>query len=98
LGERTRRHLQFYKEGNDAEFFEPDSNKELVHKVQQLLNRASYRENLRLAGRAALLRQKHTYKDRLIRLFEIYACGAQGSSNDSVDLNRLMLTGCARPG
>lgn len=73
LAERTPRHLSFYREGVEAEFFDPDSPDELVAKVRQLLADPDRRESMRAAGQEALLSQKHTYRDRLERLFELYA-------------------------
>jgi glycosyltransferase involved in cell wall biosynthesis len=85
VAERTRRHLQFYNEGTEAEFFEADSNEQLVEKVSLLLADNAHRERLRGAGRAALLRQRHTYKDRLTRLLEIYASDSRCTSDIASD-------------
>jgi spore maturation protein CgeB len=73
LGERTKRHQGFYREGKDAEFFDADSINELVAKVSLLLSDHDHREMIRRSGRSALLQQKHTYEDRLNRLIEIYS-------------------------
>ena len=86
LAERTRRHVQFYNEGTEAEFFEADSNGELVEKVSLLLADKGRRERLRGAGRAVLLRQRHTYKDRLTRLLEIYASDSRCTSDIATDV------------
>jgi spore maturation protein CgeB len=72
LGERTARHQAFYREGVEAEFFDPGSADELAAKVGKLLTHDAAREAMRSAGRDALLRQNHTYKDRMARLFEVY--------------------------
>ena len=72
LGERTARHLSFYREGVEAEFFDPQQPDELVAKVRMLLADDAKREALREAGRRALERQHHTYRDRLLRVFELY--------------------------
>jgi spore maturation protein CgeB len=72
LAERTDRHLSYYKEGAEAEFFDPGSVSELGEKIARLLREPERRELIRNAGRAALLRGKHTYKDRLERLLEVY--------------------------
>jgi glycosyltransferase involved in cell wall biosynthesis len=73
LAERTQRHISFYKEGQEAEFFDPASKRELAEKVQLILSDTEYREKLRAAGRISLLRQRHTYADRMARLLEVYA-------------------------
>lgn len=72
LGERTARHLSFYREGSEAEFFDPQRPEELVAKVRSLLADDERRDALREAGRRALERQHHTYRDRLLRVFELY--------------------------
>jgi spore maturation protein CgeB len=72
LAERTDRHLSYYKEGVEAEFFDSDSVTELGEKITLLLREPERREHIRNAGREALLRGRHTYNDRLARLLEIY--------------------------
>ena len=49
LGERTSRHLEFFEEGREAEFF--DSNKEMLEKVRYYLENNEKRENIARAGR-----------------------------------------------
>ena len=71
LAERTGRHKQFYREGVEAEFFDAESDDELAAKVTLLLRDDTHRERLRLAGRTALLKQRHTYADRLSRLLTV---------------------------
>lgn len=77
LGERTQRHMAIYREGYEAVFFDSRSRQELAAQVRRLLRDGTYREALRRAGRKALLRQRHTYRDRLVRLIELYEqnCG-----------------------
>ena len=72
LGERTERQLSFYREGVEAEFFDPSRPDELNAKVHDLLADPDRRRAIRDAGRRALERQHHTYRDRLIRLLEIH--------------------------
>lgn len=72
LAERTARHQSFYREGIEAEFFDPNDAEELVKKVRDLLADAPRREAIKAAGRQALQRQHHTYRDRLERLLEIH--------------------------
>jgi hypothetical protein len=71
LAERTARHASYYREGIEAEFFDPNNPEELITKVRDLLADSPRREAMRQAGRQALLRQPHTYRDRLERLLQI---------------------------
>jgi spore maturation protein CgeB len=71
LAERTPRHLSLYREGVEAEFFDPYRPEELHDKVRMLLADPARRQRVREAGMAALARQHHTYRDRLLRLLEI---------------------------
>jgi spore maturation protein CgeB len=73
LAERTARHLTFYREGIEAEFFDPERPDELVSRVRALLSDPERRTQIRAAGLAALQRQAHTYRDRLERLLWLYA-------------------------
>jgi spore maturation protein CgeB len=72
LGERTARHQSFYKEGVEAEFFDGESVNELVLKVRKLLSDDASREAMRVAGRATLMQQGHTYEDRMLHLLDLY--------------------------
>ena len=72
LAERTPRHMQYYQEGVEAEFFDPTSPTELFEKAAKLLDNAVRRERIRKAGRAAVLSQRHTYRDRLEHLLTVY--------------------------
>lgn len=49
LGERTRRHQEFFAEGKEAEFF--DSNEELLQKIRYYLEKNEDRERVARAGR-----------------------------------------------
>ncbi len=73
LAERTARHRALYREGVEAEFFDANSNDDLVSKVLLLLTNDDHRERLRKAGRASLLGQRQTYDDRMARLIDVYA-------------------------
>jgi spore maturation protein CgeB len=75
LAERTARHQSFYREGVEAEFFDPNRPEELVDKVRALLADPARREAIREAGRQALERQHHTYQDRLLRVIELAGQG-----------------------
>jgi len=63
VAERTSRHLSFYQEGKEAEFFAADDPGELCSKVATLLRDDARRELIRAAGQAALYAQRHTYQD-----------------------------------
>jgi spore maturation protein CgeB len=73
LAERTARHASFYREGIEAEFFDPQSPEELIEKVRSLLADPARRQAIRDAGKQALERQHHTYRDRLERLLQIHS-------------------------
>ena len=73
LAERTPAHLAYYVEDREAAFFDPRRPDELVNRVRQLLEHDAEREAMRQAGRAAVERGGHTYRDRLNRLFELHA-------------------------
>lgn len=79
VAERTARHRGLYQEGTEAEFFDADNPDELANKVRMLLKDPIRQEAMRAAGRAALLRQRHTYRDRLDRLLELYNCARSGT-------------------
>jgi len=89
LAERTARHLDFYQEGVEAEFFDANSNDDLVSKALFLLKNDVHREKLRGAGRAALLRQQHTYEDRVARLIELYSLRCRVTVNPKIDTTKV---------
>lgn len=72
LAERTPSHQRFFTEGIEAEFFDSNSSTELIFKVKALLSDKERRKSMRDAGHAAVMRQKHTYDDRINRLFELH--------------------------
>jgi len=72
LGERTPLHRSIYREGVEADFFDPNDPAELAAKVERLLTDDEHRESVRSAGLEAVRRGKHTYRDRLDRLFMVY--------------------------
>ena len=87
LAERTPDHLSFYREGIEAEFFDPDAPAELCDKVRRLLAHDEEREAMRRAGREAVLRGRHSYRDRLERLLELYESRDRRSSSSAVALD-----------
>ncbi|NIL99717.1 MAG: glycosyltransferase [Acidobacteria bacterium] len=72
LGERTDVHRSIYREGVEAEFFDASRPEDLAEAVRRLLADDDHREGLRRAGREAVGRGRHTYRDRLDRLLEVY--------------------------
>jgi hypothetical protein len=72
LAESTARQQQWFGEGREAVFFNPAKADDLCTKVHTLLTDNSLREQIRAAGYAAVRSQRHTYRDRLERLFELY--------------------------
>lgn len=72
LAERTEPHTTYYREGIEAEFFDPADPAELARKVRALLADPARRAAMREAGHAALMRQAHTYRDRMIQLIAAY--------------------------
>lgn len=72
LAERTARHGQIYQEGEEAEFFAADAPDELCEQFRRLLQGHERRESIRQRGHAALLRQRHTYRDRMEQLLATY--------------------------
>lgn len=71
LAERTAMHRSIYREGVEAEFFDPDRPDELIAKVRALLADDARREAIRAAGMAALRAGAYTYDDRIQELNEI---------------------------
>ena len=67
LHERTDSHLEIFKEGREAAFFE--SAEELNDKVAYYLSHDSERERIREAGYARTLTGGHTYRHRLEDIF-----------------------------
>ena len=72
LAERTARHLTFYREGKEAEFFDPTNYEELVSKVGRLLAQEEQGRSLRQHGGEAVRRGGHTYEHRLNKILERY--------------------------
>jgi spore maturation protein CgeB len=72
LAERTKRHLSFYSEGEEAEFFDSDNFEELLEKTVKLLKNDQLRKQLSEQGHIRVKASNHTYKDRLERLLYLY--------------------------
>lgn len=72
LAERTSLHQRIYREGVEAEFFGANDPGELADKVRRLLAADERRLAIRDAGMVAVARGKHTYRDRLERILDLY--------------------------
>ena len=66
LGERTKRHLDFFEEGKEAEFF--SNNEELLNKVKFYLNNEEKRITVSLAGRQRCVSSGYSHKQQLARM------------------------------
>lgn len=63
LGERTERHLEFFEEGQEAEFF--DSNEELLEKTRYFLEHPDERIKIAQAGRDRCLNGGYSMREQL---------------------------------
>jgi spore maturation protein CgeB len=68
LHERTESHLDIYKEGRDAAFFE--SSDELIDKVRYYLLHEHERERIRQAGYSRTISGGHSYRNRLEQILQ----------------------------
>ncbi|MDP3015308.1 MAG: glycosyltransferase [bacterium] len=68
LGERTKRHLEFFEEGKEAEFF--SSNEEMFKKVKYYLEREEERKRIASAGRERCLKSGYSMKSQLSKMLE----------------------------
>jgi len=68
LGERTKRHLEFFKEGVEAEFF--DSNEEMLKKVKYYLEQEEERKRIASAGRERCLKSEYSMGAQLSKILE----------------------------
>lgn len=66
LGERTQRHLEFFKEGEEADFFE--TNAELLDKVKHYLENFSERERIRKNGFLRCLKSGYSMRVQLAQM------------------------------
>lgn len=69
LGERTRRHLEFFEEGKEAEFF--GSNEELLKKVKYYLEKPEEREKIAQAGRKRCEKSGYSMRAQLGQMLKI---------------------------
>ena len=72
LAERTERHLTFYQEGKEAEFFDANNYTELTDKVKLLLMNDDHLAGIRNNGFNKVRISGHTYADRIQRLLDLY--------------------------
>lgn len=63
LGERTKRHLEFFEEAREAEYF--SSNEELLNKVKRYLGRDGEREKIAQAGRERCAKSGYSMRAQL---------------------------------
>ena len=63
LGETYKKHLSFFEEGKEAEFF--DSPEELLEKIQFYLKNRDVRERIAMAGHRRAMTSGYTYFDRI---------------------------------
>jgi len=68
LGERTERHLEFFKEGREAEFF--DSNDELLAKTRYFLGHPEERIKIARAGRNRCLNSGYSMREQLKQIIK----------------------------
>jgi len=68
LGERTMRHLGFFEEGKEAEFF--NSNEELLQKVGYYLEHDEKRRQIAFAGRDRCLKTEYSMRAQLSGILE----------------------------
>ncbi len=68
LGERTRRHLEFFEEGKEAEFF--DSNEEMLQKVKYYLEKNEEREKIGRAGRERCVKSGYSMRAQLTKMLD----------------------------
>jgi spore maturation protein CgeB len=80
LAERTREHLDFFREREHVDFFGPSG--ELVDKVRYYLDRPYERERIAQAGYQAVTSGRHTYQDRLREI--VSAVHSTAATNDEM--------------
>jgi spore maturation protein CgeB len=69
LAERTQEHLEFFREGEQVEFF--GSIPELVEKVRYYVDHSDEREQIARAGYEAVTSGQDTYADRLRQIISV---------------------------
>ena len=69
LGERTRRHLEFFEECKEAEFFE--SKEEMLEKVRYYLENNEEREQIARAGRERCIASGYSMRAQIERMLSI---------------------------
>lgn len=69
LGERTKRHLDFFEEGKEAEFF--GSNEEMLQKVRFYLENDEKRREIARAGRERCLKSGYSQREQLSKMLAI---------------------------
>lgn len=68
LGERSQRHLEFFEEGKEAEYF--SSNEELLRKVKHYLERNGERADIAHAGRDRCVKSGYSMRAQLDQMLK----------------------------
>ncbi len=68
LGERTPRHLEFFEEGKEAEYF--GSNREMLEKVRYYLENNEEREKIARAGRERCVASGYSMRSQLAQMLK----------------------------
>lgn len=76
LAERTQRHLEFFRNSEEAVFFE--NREELLASVAKYLVDSESRERIALAGRARCLRSGYSHRDQLSHILQIVSNSQSG--------------------
>jgi spore maturation protein CgeB len=84
LGERTERHLSFYKENEEAVFFAAGNNQELISQIRKLLEDKQLRTSIRENGYKRVTTSGHTYEDRMRQLLDVFERSAIAASDRTV--------------
>lgn len=68
IAERTKRHLEFFKEGKEAEFF--GSNEEMLKKIKYYLNNPTEMEKIAMAGYNRCLRSGYSMRNQMSKILD----------------------------
>lgn len=72
LGERSKEHLELFREGVEAEYF--DGDEELVRKAKYYLENEALRQDIAFRGRKRCLREPYSYDDRAEEILSELLC------------------------
>lgn len=85
MGERTARHLEYFEEGKEAEFF--NSNEEMIAKVRFYLENDGARKTIACAGRERCVNSGYSMRAQLDRMLSV------ASSRDETSGHHNLLEG-----